>query len=66
MAPIPSSILVLLSQRQFAPDATFTEKAIVVIIFAHVCLLYTVLWWILANKVSRGSQTRNYVETSVD
>ncbi|OQE28793.1 hypothetical protein PENSTE_c003G08266 [Penicillium steckii] len=66
MAPIPSSILVLLSQRQFAPGATFTEKTIVLIIFAHVCLLYTVLWWILASKVSRDGNNRQRREYGIE
>ncbi|KAJ5989055.1 hypothetical protein N7481_004265 [Penicillium waksmanii] len=35
MAPILETVSSLLMRRQFAPDTPFTEKAIVLIIFAH-------------------------------
>lgn len=55
MAPIPQTVYSLLRQREFAPNTTFTEKAIILIIFTHICLLYTIIWWMLASKSWRGS-----------
>ncbi|CAI7626708.1 unnamed protein product [Penicillium manginii] len=55
MAPIPETVYSLLIKRQFAPDTTFTEKFIVLVIFGLVCLLYSVVWWFLASRVSSGS-----------
>ncbi|KAJ5103997.1 hypothetical protein N7532_004526 [Penicillium argentinense] len=55
MAPVSESFHAFLERQEFSPEATFTEKAIVLMVFGHTILLYSVIWWIVASRVSRGS-----------
>ncbi|KAJ5439974.1 uncharacterized protein N7458_010972 [Penicillium daleae] len=53
MAPIPDWIHgVLHNQQVIASDASFSEKAIVLLVVGHILVLYTVLCWLGASTIT--------------
>lgn len=51
MAPI-ARIPYGLAQRARASEPTFTEKALVLLLFVHICLFLWVLWWLATSSVT--------------
>jgi hypothetical protein len=53
MAPLPEWFQALRHNQQVVTsDATFSEKAIVLLVVGHILILYTVLCWLGAGTVS--------------
>lgn len=53
MAPIPEWIHAVLHHQQvLASEASFTEKAIVLLVVGHILVFYTALCWLGASTIS--------------
>jgi hypothetical protein len=60
MAPLPEWFQALRHhQRVVTSDASFSEKAIVLLVVGHILILYTVLCWLGAGMESGQSHPRH-------
>ncbi|GLI74681.1 hypothetical protein PoHVEF18_002927 [Penicillium ochrochloron] len=63
MAPLPEWFQALRHNQQVVTsDATFSEKAIVLLVVGHILLLYTVLCWLGAGTVSTDNRDHRKLE----
>ncbi|KAJ5390728.1 uncharacterized protein N7496_001796 [Penicillium cataractarum] len=57
MAPIPEWIHAVLHHQQvIASDASFAEKAIILLVVGHILVLYTVLCWLGASTITADTR----------
>ena len=52
MAPVPEWIHTVLHRQVIASEASFTEKAIALLVVGHILVLYTALCWLGASTIS--------------